>query len=90
MGWSEEGLNKMAELRVYIWNGCVATAEDFKRAKQEKERSILKGYAQERMRHVMGNCLDWSIFEKEQYNIHTNSPTQILIRSLSQTSSLAV
>lgn len=88
MGWSDEGLHKMAELRVYTRNGCVVTAKDFKRTKQEKERSILKEYAQERIRKTIDGYLDWSIFEKEQYNLPTNSPTQILIRSYGRLRSL--
>lgn len=88
MGWSDEGLHKMAELRVYTRNGCVVTAKDFKRTKQEKERSIFKVYAQERIREAIDGYLDWSIFEKEQYNLPTNSPTQILIRSYGRLRSL--
>jgi len=88
MGWSDEGLHKMAELRVYTRNGCVVTAKDFKRTKQEKERSIFKEYAQERIREAIDGYLDWSIFEKEQYNLPTNSPTQILIRSYGRLRSL--
>jgi len=90
MGWSDEGLHKMAELRVYTRNGCVVTAKDFKRTKQEKERSILKEYAQERIREAIEGYLDWSIFEKEQYNLPTNSATQILIRSYGRFRSLVV
>ena len=88
MGWSDEGLHKMAELRVYTRNGCVVTAKDFKRTKQEKERSIFKEYAQERIREAIDGYLDWSIFEKEQYNLPTNSPTKILIRSYGRLRSL--
>ena len=70
----------MAELRVYTRNGCVVTAKDF--GLNRDERSILKEHAQERIRKTIDGYLDWSIFEKEQYNLPTNSPTQILIRSM--------
>ncbi len=81
MGWSEVGLNKMAELRVYTRNGCRVSGEAFKRSEDEKNRSILKEYGKKRLRNAVRGCSDWSIFEKEPYNPATNTATQILIRS---------
>jgi len=84
MGWSDAGLNKMAELRVYTRNGCVVSGEAFKRSKEEKERSSLSDYANERLRKAVSGYFDWSIFEKEPYSPAVNSATQILIRSYGQ------
>ena len=81
MGWSEAGLNKMAELRVYTRNGCTVTGGAFKRSEGEKQRSILREYGKGRMQNAISGCSDWSIFEKEQYNPAINTATQILIRS---------
>jgi hypothetical protein len=81
MGWSDAGLNRMAELRVYTRNGCVISGEAFKRTEGEKKRSILREYGKERLQNAISGCLDWSIFEKEQYNPAVNTATQILIRS---------
>ena len=81
MGWSEAGLNRMAELRVYTRNGCVVTGKAFKRTDEEKKRSILREYGEERLRNVISGSLDWSIFEKGQYNPAINKGTQVLIRA---------
>lgn len=88
MGWSEAGLNKMAELRVYTRNGCRVSGEAFKRPEDEKNRSILKEYGRERLRNAIHGCSDWSVFEKEPYNPAVNTATQILIRSYGQQRSL--
>lgn len=81
MGWSEAGLSKMAELRVYTRNGCRVSGEAFKRPENEKNRSILKEYGKERLQNAISGCKDWSVFEKEQYNPAVHTATQILIRS---------
>lgn len=88
MGWSDAGLNKMAELRVYTRNGCVVSGQAFKRSKEEKERSDLIEYANERLRKAVDGYLDWSIFEKEPYSPAVNSATQMLIRSYGRQHSL--
>lgn len=88
MGWSEEGVQKMAELRVYKCNGCEVVREDFRRSEEEKNRSVLSEYARERFKEV-SKPVDWSIFEKESYIMSTNSPMQILIRSYGKQRSIA-
>ena len=88
MGWSEAGLNRMAELRVYTRNGCRVSGEAFKRSEDEKNRSILKEYGRERLWNAIRGCSDWSVFEKEQYNPAINTATQILIRSYGRQRSL--
>ena len=88
MGWSEAGLNRMAELRVYTRNGCKVSGEAFKRKQDEKNRSILREYGKERMRRAISGCSDWSIFEREPYNPAISSATQILIRSFGRQRSL--
>jgi len=88
MGWSEAGLNKMAELRVYTRNGCSVSGKDFRRPEYEKNRSILKEYGKKRLQNAIHGCWDWSIFEKEQYNPAVNTATQILIRSYGRQRSL--
>ena len=88
MGWSDQGLNKMAELRVYTRNGCVVSGGEFKRSEKEKDRSVLREYGKERLRNAISGCTDWSMFEKEQYNPSVNTATQILIRSYGRQRSL--
>lgn len=88
MGWSEKGLEKMAELRVYTRNGCKVSASAFRRTDEEKNRSLLKEYGQERLRNAISGCKDWSIFEKEQYIPAINTGTQVLIRSYGKQRSL--
>ena len=81
MGWSEEGLAKMAELRVYTKNGCKVTASAFKRTHEDKQRSVLKEYGEQIIKEAAKKPKDWSIFEKERCNYAINTATQILIRS---------
>lgn len=88
MGWSEAGLERMAELRVYTRNSCKVSGEAFKRTEDEKNRSILKEYGIERMRNAIHGCNDWSLFEKEPYRPAVNTATQILIRSYGRQRSL--
>lgn len=81
MAWSEKGLDKMAELRVYTRNGCCVSADAFRRSREEKERSALNDYAKERLKDAVCGQFDWSIFDKDSYIPAVNSPTQILIRA---------
>lgn len=89
MGWSEEGLNRMAELRVYTKNGCEVVREDFRHSDENKERSVLAEYARELWEEALKKPIDWSIFENGHYIPATNSPTQILIRSYGKMRSIA-
>lgn len=45
MGWSEDGLNAMAGLRVYMKNGGVVTGKHFRRSEKERQTSQLSKYA---------------------------------------------
>ncbi len=89
MGWSEEGVQKMAELRVYKCNGCEVERKDFRRSKEEKNRSVLLEYSRKRFAQINEKPIDWSIFEKESHIASTNSPMQILIRSYGRLRSIA-
>ncbi len=89
MGWSKEGVQKMAELRVYRCNGCEVEGKDFRRSKEEKNRSILSEYARDLFEKASKPITNWSIFEKESYIIPTNSPMQLIIRSYGKQRSIA-
>ena len=88
MGWSDTGLAKMAELRVYTRNGGMVSGETFKRPNEEKNRSVLTEYGKERIKSGIGGHLNWDIFEKEPYLPASNEATQILIRSYGRQRSL--
>lgn len=73
--WTENGLKKMAMLRVYTQNGGVVKAEDVnvskKTEKREEEFADLKygikkynEYAEKQLEEIFGKKCDWSIFEK--------------------------
>lgn len=88
MGWSEEGLDRIAELRVYVMNGCKVTREDFRRSKEEKQGSILLEYSRKRFEEIR-ESIDWSVFERELYIPATHTATQILIRSIGKMRDIA-
>lgn len=88
LAWSEQGLDKMAELRVYTRNGGRVRSSTLKRSIEEKKGSVLKKYAQERLRQAISGCKDWSLFERAVYTPSVNTATQILIRSFGKQRSL--
>ena len=74
LAWSEEGLGKMAMLRIFTQNGCKVTAEHIRvsRSKEERknDRNALKNgleiyskYAEKQINEAFGGYHDWSVFE---------------------------
>lgn len=78
-GWSIKGVGSMAMLRAYVNNGMAVKAEDFRRSDEEKEESLLKGYAERIYKDAVDGAYDWSIFEQESYTMDIASGTQQLI-----------
>jgi len=81
MGWSKEGVGRMAMLRAYTNNGCKVEASDFRRIETMKEKSILQEYAENIYTHAVEGAVDWSLFEKEAFTMDKASGTQILINA---------
>jgi hypothetical protein len=66
MGWSDTGLAKMAELRVYTRIGGMVFGRTFKRPNEEKNRSVLTEYGKERIKSgIGGQFLNWDISSKK-------------------------
>ena len=74
LAWSQEGLGKMAMLRVFEENGGKVTAEHIRISRDKSERrkdfnalknglEIYNKYAEEQVRSVFGGKHDWSIFK---------------------------
>lgn len=82
MGWSVDGLNAMASLRVYVKNGGVVTREHFRRSKEERQASQLSKYADEMMKSVLDFQIDQSIFEHRSSSQSKVTPIGIIIKSL--------
>lgn len=82
MGWSEDGLNAMAGLRVYIKNGGVVTREHFRRSEEERKTSQLSNYADEMIKSFLDFQIDMSIFEHHKSNMGKLSPIAITMKSL--------
>lgn len=86
IGWSEKGLGKLSQARVYIKNGGKLKGEDFRLEDEEgaarKER--YSEYAERMMKEAVEGCFDWSIFEKPNVPFDGASGTQTLIHGLGQ------
>lgn len=82
MGWSVDGLNAMAGLRVYVKNGGVVTSAHFRRNTEEKQTSQLKDYADDMMKSFLDFQIDQSIFEHRGVNKGKLTPISILLKSL--------
>ena len=74
LAWSQEGLGKMAMLRVFEENGGKITSEYIRISRDKSDRrkdfdalknglEIYNKYAEEQVRSVFGGKHDWSIFE---------------------------
>ncbi|MCI5689183.1 MAG: ISLre2 family transposase [Emergencia sp.] len=87
IGWSEEGLGKLSQARVYIKNGGKLKGEDFKAQDEDgaarKER--YSEYAERMMKEAVEECFDWSIFEKPIVPFNGASGTQTLLHGLGRT-----
>lgn len=84
MGWSVEGLNAMASIRVYLKNDGVVSREHMRRSECEREESKLDSYSQEMMESFKDLKIDQSIFEHRPLNRAKLSPINIIIKSLSR------
>lgn len=82
MSWSEDGLNAMAMLRVYIKNGGVVTSEHFRRSNEEKQVSKLADYADEMMKSFLDFHIDTSVFEHNSFSQAKVTPISIIMKSL--------
>lgn len=84
MGWSEEGVGAVSDLRTYVINGGKIEGKDFRRNENEKYRSALREYADNMFDMAIEGFHDWSIFEKASLIIDQNSGTQQLLRHLGE------
>ena len=75
LAWSQEGLGKMAMLRIYEENGGKVTAEQIRISRKKADRTNdfharkngferYKEYAKEQVQAVFGGKHDWSLFEE--------------------------
>ena len=81
-GWSDEGLGRLSNIRVYLINGGELRADDLHKerpdnASQEKYAE----YADRVIQHAKEELHDWSIFDGEPFVMDRGSGTQMLIRS---------
>ena len=99
LAWSEEGLAKMAMLRVYTANGGKITAENIRVSRSKEERiddhnalknglEIYRQYADKQIKTVLDGNYDWSIFEKEKYSAGLSygklTGTTVLLKAFSK------
>ena len=78
LGWSEEGLDVLSKLRVYVQNGGKIKAKDFKK----KPEVTYRMYAEKVLDEAVKGAFDWSIIEGTPKIMNIGSPTQIAIRGI--------
>lgn len=86
MGWSEKGLSKMSDLRVYVKNGGVVTHHDVdktkaKMPKKNKVTGLYKEYAEKQLNEIMGK-VDLNALEKEIYRTGKITGTTTILNSM--------
>jgi hypothetical protein len=81
-GWSDEGLGRLSDIRVYLINGGELKAEDLHKEKAENVlREKYAEYADHVIQQAKEELHDWSIFEGEPFVMDGASGTQMLIKS---------
>ena len=78
LGWSEEGLDVLSKLRVYVQNGGKIKAKDFKK----KPEVTYRMYAEKVLEEAVKGAYDWSIIEGTPKIMNISSPTQIAIHGI--------
>lgn len=78
LGWSEEGLDVLSKLRVYVQNGGKIKAKDFKK----KPEVTYRMYAEKVLEEAVKGAYDWSIIEGMPKIMNISSPMQIAIHGI--------
>ena len=78
LGWSKAIAGKLAKLRVYVLNGGVICAADFK----VKDKERYSAYSERMIEEIQNQKYDWSMYEHELTPFDGNSGTQRVIRGL--------
>lgn len=83
MGWSKNGLSKMAMIRVYSKNGCCVSTDDVRGGKRKVITSIKKYEAlRERQLESMSKDVhNWEWLKEESYSTGKTTGTSVLLRS---------
>jgi hypothetical protein len=81
-GWSDEGLGRLSDIRVYLINGGKLKADDLHKEEQENVlQEKYAEYADRVIQHAKEELHDWSIFDGEPFVMDGASGTQMLIQS---------
>lgn len=81
LGWSEEGLGKLAKVRVSVKNGRPIVGADFK---PHGEQETYAQYADRLIEESLCGAKDWSLFEPALPTYDSASGTQMLIHIWSE------
>ena len=80
-GWSDEGLGRLSNIRVYLINGGELKADDLHKERPDNApREKYAEYADRVIQHSKEELHDWSIFDGEPVVMDGASGTQMLIR----------
>ena len=94
MGWSHEGLRKMAALRIYWKNGYRLTPEDIRVSRKKQEISEKQqefrengfsryaAYAEKQTKEFLQSRYNWSIFDPVQEQTGKRTGTEVILKAL--------
>ena len=94
MGWSHEGLKKMAALRIYWKNGNILEPKDIRvsgknhdvkeeqRAFREDGFRKYAAYADKQTKEFLQKKYDWSLFDPVYAQTGKRTGTQVILKSL--------
>lgn len=78
MGWSAKGLGTLSKAKVYVLNGGVLSAKDYRRSKVRRYSE----YSKETINSICEKKYDWSIFENERGIMNGATGTQNAIKQI--------
>ena len=84
-GWSEEGLKHMSKLRVFKVNGECVKPENIKKKNEQVELSEMEKRVVRMVKEVFAEARNYSIFEKEDYEIGKMTPITRIFKGISHT-----
>ncbi len=84
-GWSEEGLKHMSKLRVFKVNGECVKPENIKKRNEKAELSEMEKRAVRMVKEVFAEAKNYSMFEKEDFEIGKMTPITRMFKGISHT-----
>ncbi|WP_373726066.1 ISLre2 family transposase [Bacteroides heparinolyticus] len=78
MGWSAKGLGTLSKAKVYVLNGGILSAKDYRTGKVTRYSE----YSKQTLKSICEKKYDWSIFENERPIMNGTTGTQNAIKQI--------